>query len=191
MVMSCDEPSASCCNWVASEMQIWVRATVKSSWLGETALAPDAISVTWSFVDMQPSESRRSKVTRVAARSAWSRDLLSITASVVITTSMVARPGASMPAPFAIPPIDQPSACLNSAVLGFESVVIIAWAAIAPLVELRFATAAEVPARSFSRSSWSPINPVEQTSTSPALSPSSSATFSAVACVVWKPSAPV
>ncbi len=39
-----------------------------SSGSGTTPDAPDASSVTWSLVDMQPSESSRSKLTRVAAR---------------------------------------------------------------------------------------------------------------------------
>ena len=66
-------------------------------------------AVTVSLVDMQPSESSRSKLTRVAARSAVSRSAAATTASVVRTTSMVASWGASMPAPLAMPPIDQPA----------------------------------------------------------------------------------
>ncbi len=41
------------------------------------------------------------------------------------------------------------------------------------------------------RGSCSPMMPVEQTATSMAPQPSTSAAFSAVACVVWKPSGPV
>ena len=87
-------------------------------------LAPLAMTVTVSLVDMQPSESSRSKVTRVAARSAVSRSAAGTTASVVMTTSMVASWGASMPAPLAMPPIDQPppstTACLLHRVGGHD-----------------------------------------------------------------------
>jgi hypothetical protein len=64
--------------------------------------------MTVSFVDMQPSVSRRSKLWLVAARSAWSSTVWSTFASVVMTTSIVASPGASMPAPLAMPPIVYP-----------------------------------------------------------------------------------
>lgn len=93
-------------------------------------LAPDASSSTVSLVDMQPSESTRSKVVRVAARRAASSAGLSTSASVVRTTSMVARPGASMPAPLAIPPTVQPSPPAT-AVLCTVSVVLMAMAALA------------------------------------------------------------
>ncbi len=50
-----------------------------------------------------------------------------------------------------------------------------------------------VPSSTFARKTSSPvpIRPVEQISTSPALTPSSSAARSAVWCVVWKPNEPV
>ena len=91
-------------------------------------LAPLASTVTVSLVDMQPSESSRSKLTRVAARSAVSRSAAGTTASVVSTTSIVASWGASMPAPLAIPPIDQPAPSTTTCLLT-ESVVMIASAA--------------------------------------------------------------
>ena len=94
-------------------------------------LAPLASTVTVSLVDMQPSESSRSKLTRVAARSAWSSSAAGTTASVVITTSMVASCGASMPAPLAIPPMLQPAPSTTACLLT-ESVVMIACAASAP-----------------------------------------------------------
>ncbi len=50
-----------------------VSASVRSGSDGVMPLEPLAITVTVSLVDMQPSESRRSKLTRVAARSAASR----------------------------------------------------------------------------------------------------------------------
>ena len=74
---------------------------------------------------MQPSESSRSKLTRVAARSAASRSAAGTAASVVSTTSMVASCGASMPAPLAIPPIVQPAPSTTTC-LGTLSVVMIA-----------------------------------------------------------------
>ncbi len=72
--------------------------------------APLASSSTVSLVDMQPSESTRSKVTRGGGPQRARRSAAaSTTASVVSTQSMVARPGASMPAPLAMPPTVQPS----------------------------------------------------------------------------------
>ena len=66
-------------------------------------LAPEAIKRTVSLVDVQPSESIRLKV-RCATRSKISCACAeSTTASVVTTESMVARDGANIPAPLAIP----------------------------------------------------------------------------------------
>jgi hypothetical protein len=139
---------------------------------------------------MQPSESSRSKDTRLAARRAGSRSAAGTTASVEITTSIVASCGASMPAPLAIPPTDQPLPS-TTASLRTESVVMIASAAAGPPSLDRAAYAASTPARSWSRSLLSPISPVEQTTTSRAPMPRRLATCSATACVVWKPSGPV
>ena len=96
-------------------------------------LAPLAMTVTVSLVDMQPSESRRSKLTRVAARSAVSRSSAGTTASVVSTTSIVASWGASMPAPLAIPPTVQPAPSTTTCLLT-ESVVMIASARLRAVV---------------------------------------------------------
>ena len=96
-------------------------------------LAPLASKVTVSLVDMQPSESSRSKETRVAARSARSAVVRRRTASVVSTTSIVASWGASMPAPLAIPPTDHPSPSTTTCLLTV-SVVMIASAAAVPAV---------------------------------------------------------
>ena len=146
--------------------------------------------MTVSLVDMQPSESARSKLTRVASRRAASRASAGRSASVVITTSIVASPGASMPAPLAMPPTDQPSpnatACLETV-----SVVMIAVAASAPPSALSAAHAASTPGRSLSIGSRSPISPVEQTATLSVMRPSRSATREAVAAESAKPSAPV
>ncbi len=162
---------------------------MKSSDVGVIPLAPLAITVTVSLVDMQPSESSRSKLTRVAARSAVSSSGAGTTASVVSTTSIVASWGASMPAPLAIPPTDQPAPSTTTCLLT-ESVVMIASAAARPWGP-RAAWAASTPSSRCWRSFASPIRPVEQTTTSTAPMPSRSATRSATAWVVWKPSAPV
>jgi hypothetical protein len=139
---------------------------------------------------MQPSESSRSNVTRVAARSARSQTPASTSASVVRTTSIVASAGASMPAPLAIPPTLKPSRA-TTASLATVSVVRMALAAPPPPSPASSATARSTPASSPSRSSCSPISPVEHTITSTAPTPRLAATRSAVACVVWKPSGPV
>src|SRR5271165_4284688 len=80
---------------------------MNSLFSGDTPAAPLAISSTVSLVDMQPSVSSRSKVIAVADRSAASSSADVSTASVVSTHSMVASPGASIPAPLAIPPMVQ------------------------------------------------------------------------------------
>src|SRR5215218_4826571 len=103
---------------------------------------------------------------------------------------MVARLGASIPAPFAMPPTVQPSRCCT-VVLGTESVVMIARAASAPPSSESAFTAAVTPAVSLSRGSRTPISPVLATATSMAPMPSSFAACSAVAWVSWKPSGPV
>ncbi len=139
---------------------------------------------------MQPSESSRSKLTRVAARRAVSRSSTLAAASVVSTTSIVASWGASMPAPLAIPPTDQPAPSTTTC-LGTVSVVMIARAASSPPSAPSPAYAASTPARTCARSLASPISPVEQTTTSTAPIARWSATRSATACVVWKPSGPV
>ena len=146
--------------------------------------------MTWSFVDMHPSESRRSKVTRVADRSAASSDSGDTSASVVSTTSIVARPGASMPAPFAMPPTRHPSRSTTT-VFGRLSVVMIARAASSPPSPDRRAAAESTPSSTTSPSSCSPMSPVEHTSTSPDDTPTAEAAASAVRCVTWKPSGPV
>ena len=69
----------------------------------------------------------------MALRSAASACAASITASVVITTSIVASPGASIPAPFAMPPIDQPPRETTDR-FGVESVVMMARDAASPAV---------------------------------------------------------
>ena len=131
IAISWSAPSASLRSCIARSVHAWVSASVKSAGVGVMPLAPLAITVTVSLVDMQPSESRRSKETRVAARRAASRSAAGTTASVVSTTSIVASWGASMPAPLAIPPIDQPAPSTTTCLLT-ESVVMIASAAAGP-----------------------------------------------------------
>ena len=81
---------------------------------------------------------------------------------------MVASPGASMPAPLAIPPTRKPPAPTASDCLGTESVVMIARAASSAPDTASSGTAASTPASSRSIGRRSPIRPVEQTATSPA-----------------------
>jgi hypothetical protein len=109
---------------------------------------------------------------------------------VVITTSIVASAGASMPAPLAIPPTVQPAPSCT-ACLATVSVVMIACAAALPPSSASSAPAAFTPASSRGVSSSGPINPVEQTRTSRAEIPVCRATSSAVLWVVAKPSGPV
>ncbi len=95
-----------------------------------------------------------------------------------------------MPAPLAIPPMLQPAPSTTTCLLT-ESVVMIASAASFPPSPDSASYAASTPASTCSRSLVSPISPVEQTTTSPAPMPTCSATCSATAWVVWKPSGPV
>ena len=84
---------------------------------------------------------------------------------------MVARAGASMPAPLAIPPTVYPRARWN-AILLTVSVVLIASAAVVPPLREASPSAASSPPSSRSIGSRSPIRPVEHTAISPADSPS-------------------
>ena len=106
---------------------------------------------------------------------------------------MVASCGASMPAPLAIPPTIAPEGVVTSAVLGTESVVMIAREAAASASGPAVSCPAAVvtPASSGSIGRRSPISPVEQTSTSWAATSSRSARCSAVRWVSAKPSGPV
>ena len=188
--MSCSDPSASRMSCWARSWHTAVTAAVNASGDGEVPDAPPASRTTVSLVDMHPSESSRSKVTRVAARRAASQVAPSTSASVVRTTSIVASAGASMPAPLAMPPTTNPSPCAT-ACFGTVSVVMIASAATAPPSPESAACAARTPSSSCSAGSGRPISPVEQTTTSEAPVPTRSATSSAVRWVVAKPSGPV
>ena len=119
-------PSASSWSCRARSAHTSVSTPVNSARSGVTPDAPLAISSTVSLVDMQPSVSSRSKVTAVAERSAASSWSGARSASVVSTHSMVARPGASIPAPLAIPPtrvaVDPPEGDLGHGVGGPDRV---------------------------------------------------------------------
>lgn len=105
IAMALDAPSASTSSCRVRSPHTSVSRAVNSSSSGTAPAAPEASSRTVSLVDMHPSESSRSRVTAVAARSARSSAAAGRSASVVTTHSMVARDGASMPAPLAIAPI--------------------------------------------------------------------------------------
>ena len=64
IAISWSAPSASLSSCIARSVQAWVSASAKSSIAGVTPLAPLAMIVTVSLVDMQPSESSRSKLVR-------------------------------------------------------------------------------------------------------------------------------
>ena len=103
--MTLPAPSASSCIWRARSAQTPVSSPANSPGSGRTPDAPLASSRTVSLVDMQPSVSSRLKVWPVAARSAASSSAGGRSASVVSTQSIVARAGASMAAPLAMPPM--------------------------------------------------------------------------------------
>ena len=140
-----------------------------------------------SFVEVQPSESILLKV-RLITRSKIDAKSLGRIASVITTESIVARAGASIPAPFAIPIREQPSTS-EAAIFGTESVVMIAWALLvtSPL----FRSIARKPLLILSIGKNSPIIPVEQTMTSPEEISNNVPTSSAVTCVSRKPCGPV
>ncbi|CAB4791935.1 unannotated protein [freshwater metagenome] len=143
-----------------------------------------------SFVEVQPSESIRLKVCSTTFSKINFAENESTTASVIITESIVANEGANMPAPLAIPAKATPDIS-DVAIFGLESVVMIPVAQSKRLALERFATATFAPLSNFSNGSRTPINPVEQTTTSLAEAPSKSATCSAVLCVSTNPSGPV
>ena len=96
-----------------------------------------------------------------------------------MTQSIVARAGASIPAPFAIPLICAPET-LAVAILGTESVVIIACAHSANELLTRFAVTTSKPVKIFFIGKNSPIKPVEQTNISEDECSKSEATYSAL-----------
>ncbi len=191
MAMTWEAPSAAACSCSARSAHTAVSAAWNAYASGTTPDAPLARSVTWSLADMQPSESRRSNVTRVDSRRAASSAAESRSASVVITTSIVASPGASLPAPLAMPPTVHPSSEDRTDCFGFVSVVMMARAASSPPPSASATATRATPSSSFSSGSCSPMRPVLQTSTSPLETSSARPTASALACVTWKPGDPV
>src|SRR5918998_968801 len=185
-------PSASACKLLTSWWHTRCTAAVNSARSGITPDAPDASSRTVSLVEQVPSMSRRSKVSVVAERNTASKVTSSTAASVVSTHSMVAKPGATMPAPLANPPTIQPVPA-TAACLGTVSVVSTAVAAARPAsgVAASAAAALSTPESTASIGSRSPISPVEQTATSTAPQSSTVATRSAVTWVSWNPLGPV
>jgi hypothetical protein len=105
---------------------------------------------------------------------------------------MVAMLGASMPAPLAMPATTKPARS-TSISLRPESVVKMPWAASAPAsgAAERAATRSGIPARIGSMGNGMPISPVEQTSTSSAPTPSSSAVWLHSAAASSRPRSPV
>ena len=79
---------------------------------------------------------------------------------------MVARAGANIPAPFAIPANSAPSLAAV-AIFGTESVVMIAWALSFKPSLLKLPAIESSPAMILGIGSSSPIRPVEHTITSP------------------------
>ena len=116
---------------------------------------------------------------RSATRVKISCALTGSTASVIITESIVASAGASIPAPFAIPANCAPFTVVV-ATLGTLSVVIIACETSSNESPRRLDAIVSSPAMILGIGSSSPIRPVEQTTTSPEEIPRSSPTFSAV-----------
>ncbi len=103
---------------------------------------------------------------------------------------MVARPGASMPAPFAMPPTVQ-SPRVTEAVLWTESVVLIATAASSPPSGESSPPAAAMPAVTRSIGSRTPIRPVEHTATSCGSTSTAPAVRSAIRRASTAPACPV
>ena len=203
MAMSWVAPSASATRRRPRRARSSVRAPPSSAGEGRAPEAPEASSRTVSLVDMQPSELIRLTVRATAPPRAARAAAASTTASVVMTHSMVARPGASMPTPLIMPPALQatPSAVRETASsLGTVSVVIMARAASWPASGVGASAPAARPApdRRAGMSRGTPMTPVEHTRTSSGRtgrcgseSVSSSATRAAVAAASSAPRAPV
>ena len=131
-----------------------------------------------SLVEVQPSESIRLKVFSMISWKILSAES-GTTASVIITESIVARAGASIPAPLAIPLICVP-ARLTVDIFGTESVVIIACAQSNNDSFDRSAATELMPFIIFFIGRNSPIMPVEHTKISDDDNCNSEATCSAL-----------
>ena len=109
IAMSWLAPSASACSCRARSRQTSVRAAVNSSSVGHDAGCAgrqqgDLVVRRHAAVGVEPVEGDPGRGAERAVEFVGCQ-----AASVVITTSIVARPGASMPAPLAMPPMRQPS----------------------------------------------------------------------------------
>ena len=143
-----------------------------------------------SLVEVHPSESTRLKVRSHTSRKIASASRSSTTASVITTESIVAKDGASIPAPLAMPAkLDFPK--LTRDVLGCESVVIIAEAQSKSESSLSFSRAFLMPLTTNSIGKCTPIIPVEQTPIDWALLFIARATSSADLETAASPSLPV
>ena len=132
-------------------------------------------------MEVQPSESIRLKVSSTIVSKMFLAEF-GTTASVMITQSIVAKAGASIPAPFAIPLIWAPKE-FTVEIFGTESVVMIACAHSANESSLKFAATTSKPLKILSIGKNSPIMPVEHTNTSADECCKSEATCSALLCV--------
>ena len=186
--MSLEAPSASPISWRARSSQTARTASANSSYSGRDSGGAGGeqqhgVVGGHAAVGVDPVEggTGRGAQRRVERRPA------SRSASVVRTTSMVARPGASMPAPLAMPPTVQPSRLDDGRLVhGVGGLDGDGGLLAAVRGELR-RRPSSMPGSSLSIGSRRPISPVEATAISPALWPRTSAAFSAVAWVSWKP----
>ena len=179
------DPSASAISCAASEPQISMRAASNSDSTSATPDAPLPIRSTVSLVDVQPSESMRLNV-RSATRANISCASPGRTASVITTDNIVARAGASIPAPFATPAKSTPLID-EAATFGTLSVVMIARETSSSDSNFSAVAIDSRPEMILGIGKSSPISPVEHTTTSPDEILRSSPTFSAVWCVSANP----
>ena len=162
--------------------------------MNATPESPDASRNTQSFVEHSPSTVMALKLSSTTRLSAPPRTSGDTRASVVRKPSIVAMRGSIMPDPFAMPPTRKVPAAVSTLTacdLGNGSVVMIARvAASAPATESSRA-AASMPARTFAGSSWTPITPVDATSTCSGRHPRASAAAAAMSRATVIPAAPV
>jgi hypothetical protein len=159
-----------------------------------TPEAPEAMSSTVSLVDMQPSESMRSKVTAwpPAGRVEVVRDVVAGDDGIGGDDDEHRRERRGEHAGALGHATDRPAVTRRRRGLGHgvgrhDG----GRGGRGPPSTARASTAASTPGRRRSMGRRSPMRPVEQTTTSPAATPSTSATCSAVRWVSWKPGAPV
>src|ERR687898_54152 len=108
-------PSASPTSWVARSRQAPATAAASAAWSAGAPERPLASRSTVSLVEVQLSTVTALKLSATPASSTRSSVGGSTSASVVRTASIVARLGASIAAPFAIPPTTNPSPRITAA----------------------------------------------------------------------------